>query len=154
MLFSHQVMSDSLRHHELQHIRLPCPSPLFKLMSIELMRPYNHLILCWPLLLLPSISASISRPFPMSRLFTDIRWPNYWTSASASVPPMNIQDWFPLGLTGLIPLLFKGFSRVFSSTTVWKHLFFGTHFMIQLSYPYMTTGKTIAVVREPHVESF
>ena len=90
------------------------------------MRPYNHLILCWPLLLVPSISASISRPFPMSRLFTDIRRPNYWTSASASVPPMNIQDWFPLGLTGLIPLLFKGFSRVFSSTTVWRRQFFST----------------------------
>ena len=128
VLFSDSVMSDSLQPHEL-HIRLPCPSPLFKLMSIELMRPYNHLILCRPLLLLPSISASISRPFPMSWLFTDIRRPNYWTSASASVLPMNIQDWFPLGLTGLISLLFKGFSSVFSSTTVQKHQFF----CIQLS---------------------
>ena len=62
---------------------------------------------------------------------------------------MNIQDWFPLGLTGLISLLSKGLSWVFSSTTVWKHqiLWHSAFFMIQLSHPYMTTGKTIAWTR-------
>ena len=87
---------------------------LLKLMSIESVMPCNHLILWWPLLLLPSIFPT-SVSFPMSQLFT---------SASASVLPMNIQDWFPLGLTGLISLQSKQLSRVFSSTTVWKHQFF------------------------------
>ena len=70
-------------------------------------------------------------------------------STSASVLPMNIQDWFPLGLTGLISLQSKGLSRVFSKTTVQKHQSFGAQpfFMVQLSYPYMTTGKTIALSR-------
>ena len=68
-------------------------------------------------------------------------------SASASVLPMDSQDWFPLGWTGWI-LLSKGLSRVFSNTTVQKHQFFGTQLLIvQLSHPYMTTGKTIAVTR-------
>ena len=91
---------------------------LFKLMSIELVMPSNHLILCLPLLLLPSVFSSIrgfSHELPLH-----IRWPKCWifSSNSISVLPMNIQDWFPLGLTGLISLLFKGLSRVFSSTTV------------------------------------
>ena len=83
-----------------------------------------HLILCRPLLLLPSVFASI-RVFSNESVL-HFRWPNYWTLASASVLPMNIQDWFPLGLTGLISLLFKGLSRVFSSTIVQKHQFFAT----------------------------
>ena len=67
-------------------------------------------------------------------------------SASASVLPMNIHGWFPLGLTGLISLLSKGLSRVFSSTTVWKHQFVGAQsFMAQLSYLHMTPGKTIVL---------
>ena len=66
-------------------------------------------------------------------------------SVSASVLPMNIQDWFPLRLIGLISLLSKGVSRVFSNTTVQKHQFFGAFFMIQLSDLYITTGKTIAL---------
>ena len=79
---------------------------LLKLMSIELVMPSNHLILCCPLLLLPSI-------FPSIRVFSNesvlcIRWPKYWSFSSASVLPMNIQDWFPLGLTGLISLQSKG----------------------------------------------
>ena len=68
-----------------------------------------------------------------------IRWQSI--GASASVLPMNIQDWFPLWLTGFISLQFRGLSRVFSSTMVWKHQFF----TVQLSYPYMTIGKTIAL---------
>ena len=65
-------------------------------------------------------------------------------SVSASVLPMNIQSWFPLRCTGLIFLLSKGLSRVFSSTTVWRHQFFrhSAFFIVQLSHPYMTTGKT------------
>ena len=95
---------------------------LLKLKSIESVMPSNHLILCHPLLLLPSI-------FPSIRVFSNqsalcIRWPKIGTSASASVLPMNIQGWFPLGLTGLISLLSKGFSRAFSNTTIWKHHFF------------------------------
>ena len=97
-------------------------SPL-KPMSIKSVIPSNHLILCRPLLLLPSIFPSI-RVFS-NKLVLCIRWSRIGVSASASVLPMNIQDWFPLGLTGLISLLSKGFSRVLSSTTVQKHQFFG-----------------------------
>ena len=63
-------------------------------------------------------------------------------SAWASVLPMNIQDWLPLGLTGLISLLSKGLSRVFPSTTVQKHQFFGAQLMVQLSHPYISTRRT------------
>ena len=83
---------------------------LLKLMSIELVMPSNHFILCCPLLLLPSIFPRI-RVF--SRLFAS-GGQSSGASASASVPPMNIQGWFPLGLTGLISLQSKGFSKVFS----------------------------------------
>ena len=89
---------------------------LFKRMFIELMMPSRHLILCHPLLLLPSIFPCI-RIFLMSRLFTSVG-ESIEALASASVLPMNIQGWFPLGLTGLISLLSKGLSRVFSNTTV------------------------------------
>ena len=93
-----------------------------KLMSIESVMPSNHLILSHPLLLLPSILPSI-------RVFSNesalpIRWPKYWSSASASVLPMNTQDWSPSGWTGWISLESKGLSRVFN-TTVQKHQFLG-----------------------------
>ena len=93
---------------------------LLKLMSIDPVTPFNHLILCCPLLSCPQ-SIPASRSFPMSRLFTS---GGQCIGASASALPMNIQDWFPLGLTGLISLLSKGLSRVFSNTTVQKHQFF------------------------------
>ena len=93
-----------------------------KFMSIESVMPSNHLILCHPLLLLPSIFPA-SGSFPMIQLFTSVGQ-SIEASALASVLPMNIQDWFPLGLTGLISLQSKGISRVFSNTTVWKHQFF------------------------------
>ena len=96
---------------------------LLKLVSIGLVMPPNHLILCHPLLLLPSVLLSI-RVFLMSWLFTS-GGQSIGASASASVLPMNIQDWFPLGLTGLICLQSKGLSRVFN-TTVRKHQFFDT----------------------------
>ena len=83
----------------------------------------QHLILCCPLLLLSSIFSNI-RVFSMSRLFTSGGW-SIGASASASVLPMTTQDWFPLGLTGLISFLSKGLSEVFSSTTVQKRQFLG-----------------------------
>ena len=93
-----------------------------KLMSIKSVMPFNHLILCHPLLL-PSV-------FPSIWVFSNesvlhIRWPSIGVSVSAWVLPTNIQDWFPLGLTGWISLQSKGLSRVFSNTTVQKHQFFG-----------------------------
>ena len=72
-------------------------------------------------------------------------------SASASVLPMNIQGWFPLGLTGLISLLSEEFSRVFSSTTIQKHLQHSAFFMVQLSHLPMTTGKTTALTIQTFV---
>ena len=93
---------------------------LLKLMNTESVMPSNHLILCHPLLLLPSIFPSI-RVFPRSQFFGG---QIIGASASASVLPMNIQYWYPLGSTGLISLLTKGLSRVFSNTTVQKHQFF------------------------------
>ena len=83
-----------------------------------------HLIFCCPLLLLPSIFPSISIFSNESVL--RIRWLKYWGSASASVLPMIIQDWFPLGWTGWISLQSKGLSRIFSNTTVQKHQFFSS----------------------------
>ena len=94
-----------------------------KLMSIESMIPSNHLILCRPLFLPPSIFPSI-RVFPMSQFFTS-GGQSIGVSASASVLSVNIQDWFPLGWTGWISLLSKGLSTGFSNTTVQKHQFFG-----------------------------
>ena len=96
---------------------------LSKLMSIESMMPSNHLILCRPHLLPPSIFPSI-RVF--SNEFFTSGGQHIGVSASASVLSMNIQDWFSLGLTGLISLQSKGLSRVFSNTTVQKHHFFST----------------------------
>ena len=94
---------------------------LLKLMSTELVMPSNYLILCGPLLLSPSIFPSI-RDFS-NQLFTSGGL-SVGVSALAAFLPMNIQDWFPLGLTGLISLQSKGLWRVFSSTTVQKHEFF------------------------------
>ena len=97
---------------------------LLKLMSIEPVMPSNHHILCCPLLLLPSIFPSI-RAFPMSQFF-ESGGQSIGASTSASVLLMNIQDWFPLGLTDCISLQSKGLSRVFFNTTVQKHQFFST----------------------------
>ena len=99
-----------------------------KLMSIESVMPSNNLILCRPLLLLPSI-------FPNIRVFSDesalhIRWPKYCSFSFNISPSMNTQDWFPLGWTGWISLQSKGLSRVFSNTTVQKHQFFCTQIFL------------------------
>ena len=95
---------------------------LLKLRSIKSVMPFHHLILCHPLLFLPSI-------FPSIWVFSNesvlhIRWPKYWNSASTSVLPMNIQCLYPLQLTGLISLQFKRLLRVFSNTTGQKHQLF------------------------------
>ena len=94
--FSPSVVSDSLRPHGLQHTRPPCPSPisLLQLMSIDSVMPSNHLVLCCPLLLPPSI-------FPSIRVFSNesdlrMRCQSIGVSALASVLPMNTQDWSPL----------------------------------------------------------
>ena len=96
---------------------------LHKLMSIKSVMPSNHLILCRPLLLLPSIFPSI-RVFPVSQLFAS-GGQSIGVSAAASVLPMNTQDWSPSGWASWISSWFKGLSRVFSNTTVQKHQFFG-----------------------------
>ena len=125
-----------------------CQAPLsstisqssLKFMSIESVTLSNHLILWASLLLLPST-------FPSIRVFSNelalcIRWPKYGDSASASVLQMNIQGWFPLGLTGLISLQSRALSRVFSNTRIQNHQFCGSaFFMVHLSHPYVTTGK-------------
>ena len=128
--FSRSIMSDSLQPHEPQPSRPQASLPITncqslpKSMSIESVMPSNHLILCRPLLLWPSIFASI-RVFS-SESALHIRWPSIRVSALALVLPMNIQDWFPLGWTGWISLQSKGLSRVFSNTIVQKHQFFST----------------------------
>ena len=116
---------------------------LLKLMYIKSVMPSNHLMLCHPLLLSPSIFPSIRNwdSFQMSQFFTS-GGQSIEVSASASVLPMNIQDLSPLGWTGWISLQSKELSRVFSNTTVQKHQFFSAvFFIVQLSHPYITPGK-------------
>ena len=98
---------------------------LHKLMSFELVMPSNHLILCRPLLLPPSVFPA-SGSFQTSQLFAS-GGQSIGVSVSASVLSRNIQDWFPLGCTSWISLQSKGLSRFFSNTTVQKHKFFSTH---------------------------
>ena len=114
---------------------------LFKLMSIEWVMPFSYLILCSSLLLLLSNFPSIRVLF--NELALCIRWLMYWSFSFSIVLPMNIQGWSSFGLTGLISLLIKGLSIVFSSTTVWKQILWcSALFMVQFSHPYMTTKKT------------
>ena len=100
-----------------------------KPMSIESVMPSNHVILCCPLLLLPSIFPSIRGFSNESALH--IRWPKYWSFSFSFSPSMNSQDWSPLGWNGWISLQSKGLSRVFSNTTVQKHQFFGAQLSSQ-----------------------
>ena len=120
------IMSDSVQPHRLQHASLPCPSPTPGAYSNS--RPLSR----W---CHPTISSSVvpfsscPQSFPASGSFPVIQFfesggQGFGVSASASVLPMNIQDWFPLGWTGWISLQSKGLSRVFSNTTVQKHQFF------------------------------
>ena len=131
--FSRSVVSDSLWPHEPQHARPPCPSPTPGV--------YSNLYLsswwCHPAIsssVVPFFSCPQSLPasgsFPMSQLFAS-GGQSIGVSASASVLPMNPQDWSPLGWTGWISLESKGLSRVFSKATVQKHQFFGAQLSSQ-----------------------
>ena len=144
--FTRSVMSNSLRPHRLQHARPPCPSPTPGVYTnlCPLSRWYHPIISSS---VVPFSSCLQSFPasgsFQISQFFAS-GGQRIGVSASASVLPMNIQEWFPLGLTGWISLQSKGLSRVFSNTTAQKHQFFGAvFFIVQLSHPYMTTEKTI-----------
>ena len=146
-------MSDSLQPHGLQHAKPPCLSPTpWDYSNSYPLRRWCHPAISSSVVPISSCHQSLpaSESFPMSWLFSS---GGQSIGPSASVLPMNIQDWFPLGWTGWISLLFKGLSRVFSNTTVQKHQFLGTQafFIVQLSYPCMTTGKTIALTRRTFV---
>ena len=152
--FSRSVISNSLRPHEPQHTRPPCPSPTPRVYP----NPCPLSRWCHPTIsssIVPFSSCPQSFPasgsFQMSQLFA---WGGQSTgvSASTSVLPMNTQNWSPLEWTGWISLQSKGLSRVFSNTTVQKHQFFGTQPSSQSNtHPYMTTGKTIALTRRTFV---
>ena len=145
--FSHSVISDSLWPHEPQHARPPCPSPWVYLNSCPLSQ-WCH----------PTISSSVisfsscpqsfpeSGSFPRSQFFTS-GGQSTGVSALTSVLPMNTQDWSALEWTSW-SLQSKGLSRVFSNTTVKASILLCSAFsIVQLSHPYMTTGKTIALTR-------
>ena len=123
--FSCSVVSNSLQPHGLQQARLPCPSPTPRVYSNSCpLSQWCHPIISSSVIPFSSCLQSFpaSGSFPSSQFFAS---GGQSTRVSASVLPMNIQDWFPLGLTGLISLKFKGISRIFSNTTVQKHHFFG-----------------------------
>ena len=145
-------MSDSLRPHESQHTRPPCPSRTPRVYpNLESVMPSSHLILCCPLLLLPPIPPSI-------RVFSNestlrMRWPKYW-SLSFSISPSNEHpglisfrmDWLDLlAVQGTLKSLLQHHS---SKASVLQCSAF---FTVQLSHPYMTTGKTIALTRRTFV---
>ena len=152
--FSHSVMSNSLLPHEPQNARPPYPSPTpgIYLNSCPLVMPSNHFILCCPLLLLPSI-------FPNIRVFSNesalrIRWPKYW-SFNFNISPSNEHsgvisfkmDWLDLlSVQGTLKSLLQHHS---SKASIFQCSAF---FIVQLSHPYMTTGKTIALTRETFID--
>ena len=146
--FSHSVVSDSLQPHGLQHARPPCPWPTPTACSNSC--PSSQW--CHPAIsssVIPFSSCLQSFPesgsFPMSQFFIS---DGQSVGASASVLPMNIQDWFPLGLTGSISLLSKGTLESLQHYSLKASILRpSAFFMVQLSYPYMTTGKTIALTR-------
>ena len=147
--FSRSVVSDSLRPHESQHARPPCPPPTSRAYSnsCPLSRwchptssssvvPFSSCLQCFP----ASGSFQMSQPFAWGGQSTGV--------SSASVLPMNIQDWFPLGLTSWISLQSKGLKSLlhhhsWKASILWRSAFF----TVQLSHPLMTTGKTIALTR-------
>ena len=126
--FSHSVVSNSLQPHGLPCSRPPCPSPTTRVYSNSCpLSRWCHPTIASSVIPFSSYLQSFpaSGTFPMSQLFLSGEQ-NIWVSASASVLPMNIQNWFPLGWTGWISLQSKGLSRGFYNTTVQKHQFFGT----------------------------
>ena len=131
--FRHSVVSDSLQPHESQHTRPPCPSPTPRVHPNScLSSRWCHPVISSSVIPFSSCPQSLpaSESFPMSQLFT---WgdQSIGASASASVLPMNTQDWPPSEWTGWISLQSKGLPRVFSNTTVQKHQFFGTQLSSQ-----------------------
>ena len=125
--FSHSVMSDSLRPHQLQHTRPPHPSLYLLVCSSSC--PYSwwcHPTISYSVILFSSCPQCFpaTGSFPVNRLFTS-GGQSIGASASASVLPMNTQGWSPLGWTGLVSLQSRGLLRVFSSTTIRKHQIFG-----------------------------
>ena len=151
--FSRSVVSDSLRPHELQHARPPCPSPTPRVHPNPCpLSRWCHRTISSSVIPFSSCPQSFpaSGSFQMSQLFT-LGGQSIGVSASTSVLPMNSQDWFPLGWAGWIFLKSKGLSRVCSNTTVQKHLHCSAFFIVQLSHPYMTTGKTKAFTRRTFV---
>ena len=152
--FNHSVMSDSLPHGP-QHSRLPCPSPIPGACSNSCpSSQWCHLTISTSVV--PFSSCPQSFPawgsFPMSQFFAS-RGQSIRVSASASVPPMNIQDWLPLGWTGFyLPAVqgtLKNLLQHHSSKA--SILWHSDLFMVQFSHPYMTTWKTIALTRETFV---
>ena len=154
--FSHSVVSDPLQLRGLQHTSFSCPSPSPRICSNSC--PLSRW--CHPTILssvapfsscLQSFPASGS--FPMSQFFTS-GGQNIGASAPASILPMNIQDYFPLGSTGVISLLSKGLSKSLLQHHSSKAsiLRLSAFFMVQLSHPYMTSGKTIAWTRRTFVD--
>ena len=154
LLFSRSVVSDSLWPHGLQHARLPCPSPSPQVCSDSC--PLSQW--CHPTIssfVVPFSSCLQSFPtsgsFPMSQLFAS-DGQSTGASALASVLPMNIEVWFPLGLTGLISLSSKVLKSLLqhhsSKASILRHSAF---FMVQLSHQYITTGKTITLIRQAFV---
>ena len=149
--FSRSVVSDSLRPHESQHARPPCPSPTPGVhpnpRPIELVMPSSHLILCHPLLLLPPIPASF-RVFSNESAFC-MRWPKYWSFSFSIITSKEIaglisfrMDWLDLlAVLGTLKSLFQHHSS--RASILWRSAFF----TVQLSHPYMTTGKTVALTR-------
>ena len=146
-------MSGSLQPQESQHARHPCPSPSqnsLRLMSIESVMPSSHLIFCHPLLL-PLILPSI-------RVFSNestlhMRWPKYWSFSFSIIPSKEIpglisfrMDWLDLlAVQGTLKSLLQHHSS--KASILWRSAFF----IVQLSHPYMTTGKTIALTRQTFV---
>ena len=150
-MFSHSVMSDSLQPHGLQHARPPCPS-----LSPGVSHTYVHWVS-------DAIQPShpLSPPSPPDFSLSQHQGLFQWVGSLHQVAkilefrlqhqwiPMSIQGGSPLGLTGLISLLSKRLSGVFSSTTIWKHQFFSAQpsFMIQLSHTWVATGKSLTLIK-------
>ena len=160
--FSCSVVSDSLRPHESQHARPPSPSPTPRVHPNPCpLSQWCHPAISFSVVPFSSCPQSFpaSRSFQISQLFAS-GGQSVGVSASTSVLPMNTQDWSPLGWTGWISLQSKGVLRVFSNTTVQKHQFFSAQLSsqsnshihtVQLSYQYMTTGKTKVLTRQTFV---
>ena len=147
--FSHSVVSDSLWPHEPQHARPPCPSPTPRVYPNSC--PLSQW--CHPTISSSVVPFSCLQSFPISGSFQISQFfisggQSIRVSASASVLPMNIQDWFPLGWTGWISLQSKGLKSLLQHhSSKASVLWCSTFFIVQLSHPYMTTKNTIALTR-------